>query len=698
MSDTNQLNSNTVVAIDVGGTNTDLVMNVAGKEYCHKLPSTNSDPSIATIQGVLELCDKAGIEPMQVDRILHGTTVATNAVIEHEFGKIGMLTTEGFRDVLAIGRHKKQYNFSIHQEVLQEKYPLVERRYIKTVSERMLALGVVGKPLNEEQVIAAADELVAEGVDAIAICFLFSFLNPAHEERARDIIKERHPNLLVATSSGVAPVFREWYRFSTAVISTALMKVFSSYVSSLEDRMVDTRIGAEMLLVQSSGGMSTTDEAQEKPVNFLYSGPAGGALQAKFVGDTLGEGNIVGCDIGGTTADIVVISNARIPERDPRDSSVGGYPVSVPMLDIETIGTGGGSIAWVDEAGGFNVGPISAGSEPGPACYGRGGQNPTVTDAQLVLGRLRPESFLGGSFKIDPNLSKSVIKEKLCDVLDDSEFSDVYKAAMSIVELANHKMAQAINDQTIRRGHDPRKFALFPFGGAGAVHGCDLAEIIGMEKIIVPRWPGIGSAQGFMTTDIKYSHAQTVNMLLDDVEDNAIDEIINRHKAAGTQQLTRSNVAQENMRFPTSLDCMYHGQGYELRIDFDGTHENWKEVVTEAFVKKHEEEYGHSKEGALKIVNIRLEAIGVIDKSKRFELEDGETDASHAITLVDKVYFSTSNGLELCEVNRYDYEELKANNVINGPAVIDEMDTTTIVKPGWQASVSKNGYLVLTKV
>ena len=413
MRNRNSSKVNTVVAIDVGGTNTDMILSVDGKEYCHKLPSTKADPSIATVQGITEICKKVGIGPEQIDRVLHGTTVATNAVIERKFGKIGMITTSGFRDLLAIGRHRKPLKFSIHQQVLQERYPLVERRYIKTVRERMRAHGVEEIPLDEEQVKAATDELVREGVDGIAICFLFSFLNPAHEERAKEIIKERYPDIYVATSGGVAPVFREWYRFSTTVISTSLMKLFSAYVAGLQRRMLDEGMKAEVLLVQSSGGMSTAEEAQAKPVNFLYSGPAGGALEAKFVGDALGEENVIGLDMGGTTADIVVINKGRIPERDPRDSTVGGYPVVVSMLDIETIGTGGGSIAWVDEGGGFNVGPISAGAEPGPACYGRGGEDPTVTDAQLILARIRPESFLGGGFEIDATLSKRAIEQKL---------------------------------------------------------------------------------------------------------------------------------------------------------------------------------------------------------------------------------------------------------------------------------------------
>lgn len=686
-----------IVAADVGGTNTDLFMIVDGKEYCHKLPSTKANPAIATVQGTLEICEQAGLEPELLERMLHGTTVATNAVIERKVSKVGMITTEGFRDLLAIGRHRKPYNFSIHQEVLQEKYPLVERRYIKTVRERMIAPGVVDVPLDFDQVKVRADELVADGVEAIAICFLFSFLNPEHEKQAEAIIRERHPDIPVARSSEVAPVFREWYRFSTTVISCSLMRVFSSYIRNLHQRMEQAGIKSEVLIVQSSGGMSTVEQAAAKPVNFLYSGPAGGVLEAKYVGDALGEKNVIGIDIGGTTADVVVIKDGRVPERDPRDSTVGGYPVMVPMLDIETIGTGGGSIAWVDDGGGFNVGPISAGAEPGPACYGRGGEDPTVTDAQLVLGRLNPASFLGGSYKIDRKFSERVISEKLCDRLNGAEFKDVPSAAMAILELANHKMAQAINNQTIRRGYDPREFALFPFGGAGPLHGCDLAEIIGSRKIIVPRWPGVGCARGFTTTDIKYSHAHTVNMLLDEVTDEDIDVVLQHHREQGMIELEKSRVPQKSKHFNAYLDCMYHGQGYELRIPFAGVGKGWKDAVKRAFLARHEEEYGHSKEASIKIVNIRLDAVGLVPMVPTANLASGSRDPSAALKVSEKVYFGTATELQRIEVPRYDYDRLKANNVIAGPAIVDEMDTTTVIKHGWQAQVTNHGYMLLTR-
>lgn len=696
MENSDRFSEHVIVSIDVGGTNTDLILRKDREEYCFKLPSTKEDPSIATIEGVKGIAQLAGISVASIQRILHGTTVVTNAVIEHKLGKIGMITTEGFRDILAIGRHKKDYNFSIHQDILQQKYPLVERRYIKVVRERMIPPGVELTPLDEEGVLSATNELVQEGVESIAVCYLFSFLNPQHEDRTKQIINEAYPEIHVATSSGVAPVFREWYRFSTTAISCSLMKLFSTYVSKLQKRLTDAGGKANFLIAQSSGGMSAVSEAQAKPVNFLYSGPAGGVLEAKYVSDSLGEKNVIGCDIGGTSCDIVIMKSGRIPIRDPRDSKIGGYPVAVPTLDIETIGAGGGSIAWVDEVGGFNVGPMSAGADPGPACYGRGGQDPTVTDAQVILKRLDPHNFLGGSFKIDESLSKAVFENKLCRRLENEDFSDVYRAAMAVVQLVNNKMAQAIIDQTIRRGYDPRLFALFPFGGAGPMHACDLAEIIGVTKILVPRWPGIGSARGFMTTDIIYPHAQTVNILLEEADSAEIGGIINKLKMIGQEELINSNIPSDRMMFNIYLDCMYQGQGYELSIDFQGVKDGWQEDVHQTFINRHMEEYGHSKSDPLKIVNIKLDAIGVIDKPEAAEIEEGDREASHAIRNREMVYFGTPRSLEEVEVPRYVYEELKANNLITGPAIIDEMDTTVIVKKGWQALVTKNGYLLIT--
>jgi len=401
------------IGVDVGGTFTDMILETDGVVTVHKVPSTPSDQSQGVIQGILELCEMAGVAPSSIEQIVHGTTIATNTVIEYSGAEVGMLTTRGFRDILHMARHKRPHNFSMQFDVPWQSKPLVKRRNRIPITERIMPPdGRIDVPLAEDEVREAAELLKERGVEAVIICYLFSFLNSEHERRTKEIVRGVLPDTYVSCSSEVVDVIREYERFSTAAMNAFVGPSTSYYLRNLEQALRSNGIGAQIRVMQSNGGVTTIEGAAERPVTILMSGPAGGVIGGKWAGDMSATKNLITIDIGGTSADISVIPNGSVRIMNPRDTQVGGYPILVPMIDLVTIGAGGGSIAYIDGGGAFRVGPRSAGADPGPACYGKGGDEPTVTDAQVVLGRLDPEQFLGGGVEIDPALSRAARSEE----------------------------------------------------------------------------------------------------------------------------------------------------------------------------------------------------------------------------------------------------------------------------------------------
>lgn len=685
----------TRIGVDVGGTNTDIILVSDDEEYIHKTPTTE-DPSKSTARGVAEVCEIGCVNPSDVDQILHGTTVATNALIEHEGAKTGMVTTEGFRDVTHIGRHRKPHNFSLQQTVPWQEEPIVERRHRKTVSERIQPPGEVVTPLDEDAVREATEELVADGIESVAVCYLHSYLDTSHEDRTKEIIQEEYPELSVSTSNEVVAQFREFERFTTTAINARLEPVMTTYLAQLQDRLGSQGFDTEVLIMQSNGGMASIEQVKQMPVSTLVSGPAAGVLSAEFEGQQADEDKIIAFDMGGTSADISVYPG-RILERDARDSKVGGYPTIVPMLDIETIGSGGGSIAWLDRANGFNVGPKSAGADPGPACYDRGNEQPTVTDAQVVLGRIDPDTFLGGSLDIDPERSREAIETHLCDPLDQDRFATPEKAALAILEVANTNMYRAIREQTVQRGYDPREYSLTAFGGAGPMHATDIANELDISTVLIPPSPGIASARGLLTGDVKYDYQTTISEDLREVDAERVDEQFETLQGRGEQQLESDDIPAENMEFRLSVDCLYEGQGYELNVDFDGTDGDWRERIRNRFETKHEAEYGHYfEEDPVELLTIRVTAVGHISKYNATEIGGNEA-ADAAMTGEDTVVFGTSQQPENRTVPRYDRNRLSARNRIEGPAIVDQFDSTIVVKPDWTAIVRDNGTLTLNR-
>lgn len=683
------------IGVDVGGTNTDLVLSGVGRNHIfHKVPSTKEDQSIAVIEGIKEICEKGGINPSEIDIILHGTTVATNALIEYDGAKTGLITTEGFRDILHIGRHRRPHNFSIMQDIPFQVKPLIERKYRKVVKERIIPPGEVFIPLDEEGVIKAIKELKEEGVTSIAVAFLFSFLNPVHEKRVGELISEYYPEAEVSLSHEVISQYREFERFTTTAINAFTKPKMKSYLKSFENGLREIGCEADIYIMQSNGGISGIENVSETPVSTLMSGPAAGVIGTKYVGNIHDYKKLIGLDIGGTSADITVIPD-KLLVINFQDSEIAGYPVLFPQLDVISIGAGGGSIAWVDSGGGFNVGPKSAGADPGPACYDRGGTEATVTDAHIVLGRIDPNNFLGGRIKLRKELSIKAMQESICEPFN----MTLEEAALSTLEIINANMVRAIRIHSIQRGYDPREFALVSFGGAGPLHACDIAESLEIPVVLVPPAPGVTSAMGLLATDLKFDYIKTIGTMLDSVEKSQIEQIYREMIEEAKSQIQKDvNQAKEDrqIKIIKQMDCRYVGQGFELTIEFDGFTENWKEEIQRKFNQAHEDTYGFSFEGnPIEIINLRVQTIGEMPD---LEVPRRESDSSKEVPYkFVKTIFGSPKKYEEYEVPSFDRNDLPTGYILNGPAIINGIDSTVIIKPNWQGEVLYDATIKLTK-
>jgi N-methylhydantoinase A len=682
------------VGVDVGGTNTDLVLEADHGVFVHKVASTPHDQSEGVLKGLHELCEMAGVAPGDVSLIVHGTTVATNITIEHTGAEVGMLTSRNFRDILHIGRHKRPYNFSLHFEVPWQQRPLVKRRNRIAVSERILPPdGKVEVPLDEKEVREATRLFKRRGIKSVVICFLFSFLNDTHERRAAEIVRAEMPDAYICTSSEVANVIREYERFSTAAMNAFVGPKTSLYLTNLQQKLIDNGFRSNLRVIQSNGGIATVETCSQKAVGILMSGPAGGVIGGRAEGLLCGRSNLITVDIGGTSADISTIPDGRIKIMNARDSYVSGHPILVPMIDLVSIGAGGGSIAYIDSAGGFHVGPRSAGAEPGPACYGKGGEEPTVTDAQVVLGRLDADKMLGGDLPLDPDLAYKAVEARVAKPLGLSPV----EAALGIIKVINSNMALAIRSNSVARGIDPREFALVPFGGAGPLHGVALAEAISAKDIIVPVAPGITAAMGLLQTDMQYEHARSLIVSLRHADQAAIEKInavIDELVEACRRDLEKDGVAASRQKFQKLAECRYHGQGFELRARLPVERlnaVNLAEVVA-SFHQQHRLDYGyHFEDGEVELITVRV--IGSEDvaplKVARIEKAEGG-DVSDAFLFSRSTTFDDGQSVD---TPRYDRNRLKAGQRIAGPAILIQHNATTLLPPGYVAAVAEFGNL-----
>jgi N-methylhydantoinase A len=684
------------VGVDVGGTNTDLILTgVSQRHVFHKVPSTKVDQSIGIIQGVKEICDKAGVHPSDIDMLLHGTTVATNALIEHEGAKTGLITTEGFRDILHIGRHRRPHNFSIMQDIPFQVKPLIERKHRKVVKERIIPPGDIFVPLDESAVILAINELKEDGVTSIAVAFLFSFLNPIHEKRVGELITEHYPEVEVSLSHEVISQYREFERFTTTAINAFTKPKMRSYMRSLESGLKEIGCGAEILIMQSNGGISGIDGVSEKPVSTLMSGPAAGVIGTKFIGNLHNHTKLIGLDIGGTSADITVIPD-QLLEIDFQNCQIAGYPVLFPQLDVISIGAGGGSIAWGDSGGGFNVGPRSAGAEPGPACYNRGGTAATVTDANVILGRIDPDNFLGGKIRLQKQLSEEAMGQSICETFN----MDLKEAALSTIEIINANMVKAIRLHSIQRGYDPREFALVGFGGAGPLHSCDVADALEIPAILIPPAPGITSAMGLLSTDLKFDYIRTIGVMLDSAEESRIDQYYREMIKEAELQIQKDSQHGTQKRETTTIkqiDCRYAGQGYELSIEFNGFSADWREDVQKRFDEVHEETYGFTFLGnPIEIINLRVQTIGMMPALDVPNVDD-LFDHSIVASKITKAVFGTPKNYQEYEVFQFEREDLPKGYILQGPSIINGLDSTVVINPEWQGEVLYDSTIKLTR-
>ena len=569
------------LGIDVGGTFTDamIINEETGEIRIGKVPSTPKDPSIGFLDAVDTILKENNIEAQDVTYVVHGTTVATNAIIEGKMAATGFITTEGFRDMLEIQR---QIRPSLYDLQFEKPQPLVPRYLCFGIPERMDFQGNILTKLDTDSVRDVARQLKKEGVESIAVCYLHAYINNEHEARTEALLKEEFPEAIISLSSEVAPEFREYLRASTTVINAAVRPIVSRYLTSIESRLKAAGLSAELLVMQSNGGVLTFGAASEKPVFMVESGPAAGVIAASYLGNTLGSPNVLSFDMGGTTAKTGLVRKGT--PTITKDYEVGvaaggtgtgvqgaGYPIRTPVIDLVEIGAGGGSIAWVDSGGILRVGPQSAGADPGPVCYGRGGEEPTITDANLVLGRLDPEYFLGGKMKLDVEGARKAIESKCAKPLG----LDLLEVALGIVEIANTAMVNALRRISVQRGYDPREFMLVAFGGAGPVHANRLADQLEIPKTLIPMSPGITSATGLLVTDLKHDYSNTLIQPIDELDLSAIENTYVGMETQGRTALSNEGMEENSIRFIRQVDVRYIGQSYELGIvvepgKFDG--------------------------------------------------------------------------------------------------------------------------------
>ena len=660
----------TIVGIDVGGTFTDIAILRDGSLSVHKLPSTPSNPSIGVRQGIAEI-DAGPAE------YVHGSTVATNALLEGKGGRTALITTLGFEDVLEIGRQSRSdlYDLSLDRPPALAPWEL---RF--GLPERVDYKGEILEDLQDEAIETLLALLEEADVDGVAVSFLFSFLNASHEEKMLTSLRRLPNRPFISVSSQVIPEFREYERTSTVVVNSYVGPVMAQYLGELEDSL-----GSELRIMQSSGGSITARLAAEQPVRTILSGPAGGVVGAFHTGVQAGFPDIITLDMGGTSTD-VSLCPGRIKETT--SATLGGYPISVPMIEIHTVGAGGGSIARVDAGGALVVGPESAGADPGPACYGKGDRI-TVTDANLVLGRLRPAQFLGGRITLDKARSQELIGTLAKEIGATEE-----ETALGIIRVVNANMERAIRTISLERGYDPRLFTLVPFGGAGPMHSCELAGELGIPRVLIPTHPGILSALGVAIADVVKDYSRTVMLRGEDINQERLEEEFHGMEGQARSELRQEGLPDHQMASKRYLDARYVGQSFELTIDYPALtrRSDLRRAIANSFYQAHLQRFGYAdRNEAVEIVNLRVKLELAVEKPASVAQEITQPDASGALLEGVEVVFQQGK----LATPLYDRDKLVAGNCVNGPALLLQLDTTVVIPPGWGGAVDPLGNLVL---
>ena len=674
------------VGIDVGGTFTDtLVADPDGGALVRaKVPSTPSDPSVGILTGLAQGLQVRGSAMGDVAYFAHGTTVATNALLERRGASVGLITTEGFRDLLEIGRQARPDLYDLQVDKAE---PLVPRNLRLQVPERVYYDGRVVTPVDMEQLDEAIRRLAGWEVEAVAVCFLHSYVNPVHEERVLARLREALPDAYLSISSQVNPEFREVERLTTTVVNAYVGPVINRYVGNLKRQLSERGVGASPYVSQSNGGLISLDEAMHRPVRILLSGPSAGVMGAARVGEEAGRRNLITFDMGGTSADVSLVQDG-VP-RTAAEREVAGYRLRSAMVDIHTVGAGGGSIAWQDVGGLLKVGPQSAGADPGPACYGKGGNEPTVTDAHVVLGSLNSEHLLGGSMPIDAQRSRDAIAE-----LGGRLGLSPRDTASGVVSVVVANMVRAIRLVSVQRGHDPRDYTLVSFGGAGPLHSGWIARELHIPCVLVPPSPGLLCAFGLLVSDIRSDLAHTRLVEMERAGPDTVEDTFAVLQHDGDAWLGREGIPPERRGFNRSVDMRYRGQNYELTIEApsDMTGPGGMEELARRFHAAHERSYGYAaSEEPVQMVTFRVEAVGEVPRVPVQAAPLGPGDPRTAVVGGRTVHLDGRDWD--CPI--YEREGLEPGNRVPGPAVIEQMDTTTLVLPGQRARVDGHRNLVI---
>ncbi|MBN8203126.1 hydantoinase/oxoprolinase family protein [Bacillus sp. NTK034] len=674
------------VATDIGGTFTDLVyVNDEGEIGVAK--SHTTPPNFE--KGVIDVIEKSEIDQTAIKTFIHGTTVIINALTERKGVRTGLITTKGFRDVLEIARGNRPDLFNVRYE---KPVPFVERYLRQEVEERLNYKGEVLSPLNKEQLTAVINYFKEQKVEAIAVAYLHSYVNPVHEIETVELIKKLWPEAAVTASYEVTKEWREYERTSTTVLNSYVKPIAATYVNRLHNKLVENKTDSQNYIMQSNGGTTTFNSAKQTPINMVESGPVAGIYGAAVLGEILNEKNIIAFDIGGTTAKCSLINQGEVKvstdyfiEKNERSA---GYPIKVPVVDIVEIGNGGGSIAWIDGAGSLKVGPQSAGALPGPVAYGQGGTEPTTTDANLLTGRLSPENF---DYEVDLEKVKAAIKEKVADHFE----MTVEEAALGIIRIANSNMLNALKLISVRKGHNPREFSLVAFGGGGSMHAPALAKELGVKKVIVPVASSVFSAWGMLMTDLRHDYIQTYIRRINELDPAELNNEWNSIEAQALNQYQEEGVSEEKVLFTRFADIRYLGQEHTVKVPVPNG--KWSKETLSEVVKRfgdlHEQHYTFKLEGTpAEIVNLHLTAFGKVLKPQMKKISSISSDIQEAYKETRPVYFEEEGWVE----TKVYYRSLFGKGMqISGPAIVEEQSASTVIYPGQSLTVDEYGNLII---
>lgn len=676
------------LGVDIGGTFTDITVleEDTGRISIAKVPSRHDDPAGALIAAVEQGIAQAGVDVSDVTLLVHGSTLVTNAVLERDLPRAALLTTDGFRDVLEIGRHFRPDMYDLLQDKPEPVIPR-ERRFC--IDERTTAEGeVIGEP-DHRGTHEVLEAVRASDAEAVAICFLNSFVNPENESKVRDWLRQSLPGVHVCASHEVCREIREFERMSTVALNAAAIPLVARYLEDIAPRVRSVLPNATVLLMQSNGGSLTVDAARDFPVRLITSGPAGGALAVQRMGNASGRANLLGVDMGGTSTDISLIHDGEL--RMTTEGGIAEHPVMLPMIEINTIGAGAGSIAWLDERNGLHVGPRSAGADPGPAAYARGGTEPTVADANIVLGRLHPERFLGGRMRLDVDAARAAVMERVGTPLGLS----LEEAAAGIIRIANANMERAVRVSSAEKGYDPRDITLVAFGGAGPLHAAALAGAAGIPTVLVPQQPGVFSAVGLVMADIRHDFVRTSVMRSGEISAGRLAAIYDELEADGNAALAGDGVPGNARRLQRSADMRYVGQAYEVNVPVDSgiIDAGAASALVDRFHELHARLYAHChRDKPVEFVSGRVAAIGTTSAPpvQTFESRGRPAECNER----RPVYFDETARYEDTAI--YERSRLEAGMELAGPAIVEQLDTTTLIHPGQRGLVDPVGNLLIT--